>query len=105
MEGAKNGVRRLYKSEPLKCWKKAKEIRSMIYRDMCAYTKNYIGSMLTNRFYFGGPFPKPTFCLQMHICDNHARWYQLVSEHYNVPFFSIDVPMWIEDEQGPLHKK
>lgn len=144
-----------YKSKPLECWKKAKELRLEYYkdiisakekgkllvtggsegfislpaglgdyaylggepygasisfepnfskqcseaveargfaRDMCAYMRNYWGSMFLNRFFFGGDFPKPDFCLQMHICDSHAKWYQMVSEYYGIPQFSIDMP-------------
>lgn len=162
----KSAVHQLYKSEPLKCWQRAKELRLMIYkelaeansqgkivvaggtegfasclptglgehvyiggeaygatlgadpdfsqpcleavesrgfaRDMCAYTRNYFGSILTKRFYFGGPFPKPTFCLQLHICDTHAKWYQLVSEHYGVPYFSVDIPLFLDEKRIPL---
>ncbi|MDO8635395.1 MAG: benzoyl-CoA reductase, bzd-type, subunit O, partial [Dehalococcoidia bacterium] len=65
-------------------------------RDLCSYMRNYWGSMFLNRFYFGGEFPKPDFCLQMNFCDSHAKWYQLVSDYYGVPYFSIDVPMTME---------
>lgn len=169
MGALQNGVLQKYKSEPLKCWTKAKELRAKIYRelaeanslgrivvsggtegfasslpsglgdhvylggeaygatlgadpefskpcleaielhgfarDMCAYTKNYFGSILTNRYYFGGKFPKPTFCLQLHICDTHAKWYQLVSEHYNVPYFCVDIPLWVDDDRIPIQRK
>lgn len=62
-------------------------------RDLCAYLRNYWGAMFLNRFPFGGTFPKPTFALQTHICDSHAKWHQLVSEYYGVPFFAIDFPV------------
>lgn len=158
-----------YKSEPLKCWPKAKELRFKVYqeimeanskgkmvvaggtegfasclptgigehvfvggeaygatlganpefskpcleavesrgfsRDMCAYTRNYFGSILTNRYFFGGNFPKPTMCLQLHICDTHAKWYQLVSEYYNIPYFSVDIPLYLDKERLPLETK
>lgn len=61
-------------------------------RDMCSYMRNYWGSMFLNRFFFGGEFPRPDFCLQMHLCDSHAKWYQQVSEHYGIPHFSVDMP-------------
>lgn len=158
-----------YKTEPLKCWLKAKELRLMVYkeiveanskgkivvvggtegfasclptglgehvfiggesygatlgadpefsklcmeavesqgfaRDICAYAKNYYGSILINRFYFGGNFPKPTFCLQLHICDTHAKWYQLVSEHYDIPFFSVEIPLLMDKNRLLLQTK
>lgn len=62
-------------------------------RDLCAYMRNYWGSMFLGKYYFGGPFPKPDFCLQMHMCDSHSKWWQQVSEYYGVPYFSIEVPL------------
>lgn len=62
-------------------------------RDICSYLRNYWGAMYLNKFPFGGSFPKPTFALQLHICDTHAKWHQIVTEYYNVPFFSIDFPI------------
>ncbi len=61
-------------------------------RDMCAYTKNFLGSMFLDKYAFGGNFPKPNFCIQAHSCDSHAKWFQYVSEYFNVPYFCIDVP-------------
>ncbi len=71
-------------------------------RDLCAYMRNYWGSMFLNRYAFGGEFPKPDFFLQTHICDTHAKWYQVTSEYEGVPYFAIDlVPyLWDEDEVG-----
>lgn len=74
-------------------------------RDLCAYMRNYWGSMFLNRFYFGGAFPKPDFCIQMNFCDSHAKWYQLVSDYYGVPYFSIDVPMSMKPEENPELRK
>ncbi len=61
-------------------------------RDMCGYMRNYWGSMYLDRYYFGGPFPKADFSIQLHICDSHAKWYQLVSEHLGIPYFAIEAP-------------
>ncbi|MFH1550844.1 MAG: benzoyl-CoA reductase, bzd-type, subunit O [Planctomycetota bacterium] len=145
-----------YKTEPLKCWNKAKEIRLKYYedyakahekggirwaggawsfdaipaglgtdvhsitsepygasiafnkelslrcleatekagyaRDLCSYMRNYWGSILLNEYAFGGPFPKPDFLWQDHICCSHAKWYQVVSElEGGIPHFCIDV--------------
>jgi benzoyl-CoA reductase subunit B len=132
-----------YPSEPLKCWKKAKELREKYYRDyatahekggirwsgganniepipaafgkdvypltgepygasiaydkpfaakchaaaeeagyprdLCAYMRNYWGSMLINKFAFGGPYQHPDFYWQFHVCSSHAKWYQEAS--------------------------
>ncbi|MBI4288970.1 MAG: 2-hydroxyacyl-CoA dehydratase [Chloroflexi bacterium] len=59
-------------------------------RDTCVYFRNYFGSMLLDKYYFGGVFPKPDFLLQSHICDVYSKWYQAVSNHLGVPFFGID---------------
>jgi len=150
-----------YKTEPLKCWAKAKELRDKYYqdyataherggirwtggawsfdaipyglgddvypitgepyaasiafnkefslkcmeateakgwaRDLCSYMRNYWGSMYLNKYNFGGPYPKPTFAFQDHICCSHAKWYQVVAEHEDIPYFNIDVSV------GPYH--
>jgi len=160
-----------YPSEPLKCWKKAKELRLKYYRDyaeakqkgglrwtggaetleaipyafgddvhvltaepygasvafvtefchqcgeavesrgwahdLCAYMRNYIGSLLLNRYVFGGEFPKPDFILQTGFCCTHGKWFQTVSRLLNVPFFSIDIgvpPFWKEDPSDPAYQ-
>lgn len=144
-----------YRTEPLKCWKKAKELRENYYRnyatahekggirwagsgwafdsvpmglgedvysltsepygaaiasdnkfslecleatekfgfarDLCAYMRNYWGSVILNKYAFGGPFPKPDFLWTAHICCSHSKWYQVVSElEGGIPFRSID---------------
>jgi benzoyl-CoA reductase subunit B len=45
-------------------------------RDLCSYMRNYWGSVLLNEYAFGGPFPKPDFIWQDHVCCSHAKWYQ-----------------------------
>ncbi len=145
-----------YRSEPLKCWRKAKELRLNHYkklhsarelglltvtggvegftplvaglgdfaflgaepwgasiatdpvlstqcaeaiearnyaRDLCSYMRNYWGSMILDKSPFGGHFPKPDFCFQTHFCDSHAKWFQVVSEHFKVPYKGIDLPV------------
>jgi len=146
-----------YKTEPLKCWDKAKEIRLNYYknfaaahekgglrwaggawsfdaipaglgddvypltgepyaaavafnkdfaqkcheavekagyaRDLCSYMRNYWGSILLNKYVFGGEFPKPDFIWQDHICCSHAKWYQVARdlEGKDIPMYCIDV--------------
>ena len=60
-------------------------------RDLCAYMRNYWGSMYLNEYNFGGEYPKPDFAFQDHICCSHAKWYQHVAEYKNIPYFCIDV--------------
>lgn len=60
-------------------------------RDLCAYMRNYLGSLILDKYIFGGPFPELDFCLQAGFCDTHAKWYQIVSEIKKIPFFSLDL--------------
>jgi benzoyl-CoA reductase subunit B len=68
-------------------------------RDLCAYMRNYLGSMFLDRYYFGGRFPKPHFCMSTHICDTHAKWFQIVGDHLSVPHIAIDYPV------SPSHQR
>lgn len=76
-------------------------------RDLCAYMRNYIGSVLLDKYIFGGPFPKLDFCLQAGFCDTHSKWYQSVSEIKGVPYFSLDlVPFdWEIENEGERTKQ
>lgn len=61
-------------------------------RDLCAYMRNYWGSVILDEYAFGGKFPKPDFMWQDHICCSHAKWYQVASElEGGIPTFCIDV--------------
>jgi benzoyl-CoA reductase subunit B len=77
-------------------------------RDLCAYMRNYWGSLLLDDYVFSHTwpelkdvkgFPKPDFLWQDHICCSHAKWYQVVSEiEGGIPHFSIDVASGPEAE-------
>jgi benzoyl-CoA reductase subunit B len=68
-------------------------------RDLCSYMRNYWGSLLLDKFAFGGPFPKPDFIWQDHICCSHSKWYQVVTDiEPEIPMFSVDVSV------GPYHE-
>jgi benzoyl-CoA reductase subunit B len=61
-------------------------------RDLCSYMRNYWGSILLNKFVFGGEFPKADFLWQDHICCSHAKWYQVASQlEGGIPTYSVDV--------------
>ncbi len=61
-------------------------------RDLCSYMRNYWGSVILDRYVFGGPFPKPDFIWQDHICCSHAKWYQVVTDlEPELPYFCVDV--------------
>ncbi len=73
--------------------------------DMCSYMRNYWGSMYLNRYFFGGEFPRPDFCFQMHICDTHGKWWQVVSEHFGVPYFAVDFPVMARGEREDIRRE
>ncbi|MEE8472991.1 MAG: 2-hydroxyacyl-CoA dehydratase family protein, partial [Dehalococcoidia bacterium] len=73
-------------------------------RDLCSYMRNYWGSMFLDRYFFGGKFPKPDFCFTSHMCDSHAKWFQVVAEHLQVPYVCIDVPL-VPARYGRLEQK
>jgi len=62
-------------------------------RDICAYMRNYWGSILCNEYAFGGAFPKADLAYTQHICCSHAKWYQnaIALEGGGIPFFAVDV--------------
>ena len=76
-------------------------------RDLCAYLRLGIGSILTNNYVFGGPYPKPAFSLQTHVCDTHGKWYQIVSEMEGIPYNAIDfVPyLWETENESEESKR
>ncbi|MFH2046213.1 MAG: 2-hydroxyacyl-CoA dehydratase family protein [Pseudomonadota bacterium] len=161
-----------YKTEPLKCWNKAKELRKGIYdniakardegkmiiaggtesaislpagfdmeffggepyvagcafmgkndssiymkyfeaaeaakypRDLCAYMRLSVGSLICNSYAFGGTYPKPAFNLQTHICDTQGKWYQTMSELEGVPYNALDfIPFEWESENESEESK
>lgn len=61
-------------------------------RDLGPHMRNYWGSVLLDRYAFGGPFPKPDFAWQIHAFSSHAKWYQVAGELAGgVPTYSVDV--------------
>ncbi len=62
-------------------------------RDVCSYMLNYWGSMMLDKYLFGGPFPKIDYCMSSQFCDTHSKWFQYVAEYLEVPYFSIDIPL------------
>jgi len=71
-------------------------------RDLCAYLRNYWGSIILNEYVFGGEWPKADFIFQNHICCSHAKWLQVASEleGSDVPFFCFDVGAGPYDKIG-----
>ncbi|EFK08272.1 putative benzoyl-CoA reductase, bzd-type, O subunit [delta proteobacterium NaphS2] len=73
-------------------------------RDLCAYMRNYIGSILRDKYVFGGPFPKIDFYLQAGFCDTHSKWYQAVSDITGRPYFSLDLVPFDWEIEGESEK-
>jgi benzoyl-CoA reductase subunit B len=72
-------------------------------RDLCAYMRNYWGSIILNEYAFGGPFPMPDFIWQDHICCSHAKWYQTVSDlEGGIPMYCVDVAVGPAEPWGKL---
>lgn len=62
-------------------------------RDVCPYARSYWGSMFLNRTPWG-EFPRPDFAVQYHHshCGANDKWFRVVSEYYDVPYYVIDYP-------------
>jgi benzoyl-CoA reductase subunit B len=76
-------------------------------RDLCSYMRNYWGSVALNEYAFGGPFPKPDFIWQDHVCCSHAKWYQVVNdlEGGDIPYYCVDVAVGpYQDLRGREHR-
>ncbi len=102
LTGEPYGASVAYNKEFAKMCHDAVEARGYA-RDLCAYMRNYWGSVLLDIYAFGGKFPKPDFMWQLHICCSHTKWYQEASRiEGGIPYFSIDWgagPYFVWDEE------
>jgi len=68
-----------------------------IPRDLCAYMRNYWGSILLDKFILTdgkviSGWPKPDFFFTIHMCCSHAKWYQFAGElEGSVPLYAVDL--------------
>ncbi|MFQ5827131.1 MAG: 2-hydroxyacyl-CoA dehydratase, partial [Dehalococcoidia bacterium] len=69
-------------------------------RDMCAYTRNFWGSMFLNRYYYGGEFPKGDFAIWRSACESEGKFYQLVRDYMDIPGFALDFPLLPDQEKN-----
>ena len=81
-------------------------------RDLCAYMRNYWGSILLNKFILADGrvmdgWPKPTFHFTSHVCCSHAKWYQNAAELEggDIPLVAIDLPCEIVDPSVSAERK
>ena len=73
-------------------------------RDLCAYMRSYIGSVLLDKYIFGGSFPKLDLNLQAGFCDTHCKWYQITSEIKGIPYFAIEMLPFQWENEGESEK-
>lgn len=61
-------------------------------QDFCALSRLYLGAMFAGETPWG-PFPPPDLCFMFHACDIQGKWFQVVSEHYGIPYFCLEQPV------------
>ncbi len=66
-------------------------------REICAYTRNYWGSMHMDKFILPDGsmidgFPKPDFIMALSYAPCEIMWHLHVAEYLNVPYYFIDAP-------------
>jgi len=65
-------------------------------RDLCSYCKTNIGAYDTGIKKTLGGISKPDIVVCTNaICDTHWKWFQLMADKMNVPFFMFDIPKWV----------
>ena len=71
-------------------------------RDLCAYMRNYWGSIILDEYAFGGKWPKADFIFQNQICCCHSKWLQVADEIEGgtTPYFCFDVGAGPYDKIG-----
>jgi len=70
--------------------------------DICHAAQLVWGSMWLDKGPFG-PFLKPDFCFQLHFCETQGKASQVISEHFGIPYFCIDVPLIPYGEKEEFH--
>lgn len=69
----------------------AAESRGMS-RDLCSYARVGLGMMWLEDGPYGA-LPKPDFIIAYPLaCDPHAKWWEIVARHFQVPLFRFDGP-------------
>ena len=83
-------------------YQEAAEGRWGCANDLCAYLRNYWGSIILNEYVFGGEWPEADFVFQNHICCSHAKWLQTADEITGgkIPYFCFDVGAGPYDKIG-----
>ncbi|OGW12777.1 MAG: hypothetical protein A3G93_03565 [Nitrospinae bacterium RIFCSPLOWO2_12_FULL_45_22] len=62
-------------------------------RDLCAYSRNFIGSVLTNKSHLG-EFPRPDFIIENRCgCSTHFKWWENAARLVGCPLFIMETPL------------
>jgi benzoyl-CoA reductase/2-hydroxyglutaryl-CoA dehydratase subunit BcrC/BadD/HgdB len=62
-------------------------------KDLCSYARCVIGSLFEDKDLPEGGLPRPDFLVaSTGACDTHFKWFQFISDHFEVPFFLLDMP-------------
>lgn len=62
-------------------------------RNFCSYARSFIGSALINKGPLGG-MPEPDLIISSkEACNTHISWWEVLSRHFNKPFYVIDQPL------------
>ncbi len=65
-------------------------------RDLCSYCKTNISAYDTKIKKTLGGISKPDIVVCTNaICDTHWKWFQIMADKMNVPFFMFDIPKWV----------
>jgi len=71
-------------------------------QDLCSYARTHIGSILDKKQAPMGGLPRPDLLVVCNnICGTVLKWFQTVSQIYNVPLFLLDTPYLHEEESPP----
>ncbi|MBI4295691.1 MAG: 2-hydroxyacyl-CoA dehydratase [Chloroflexi bacterium] len=74
-------------------------------REICGYHRNVFGSMILNRDMLGGPFPRRDISIPTPAaCDQHSKRGQPVADHFGIPRFQGEAPMYIGPDDPERNK-
>lgn len=66
-------------------------------KELCAYSRNFMGSYLKNRGPFG-EMPAPDFLIAARLgCNDHLTWYEIISKMTGKPLIVVDIPFVYEE--------
>ena len=67
--------------------------REGLSKDLCSYARCVVGSLHDSASLPENGMPKPDFLVASTCaCDTHMKWFQLISQRLNIPFYLLDAP-------------